>query len=304
MDLADVDEDGDVDAIESNATGSTRVWLNDGSGVFSEGQRIASGNIFSADLGDLDGDGDLDAFLGGGGHQLNARADRVYFNDGDGNFTNSRQRLGRGWANAVQLGDLDGDGDLDVFVANGNHQSQGGEPNEVWMNDGSGNFADTGQKLGHSFSRGVELADIDGDGDLDAFVANGNPSCCPQRDGQHNKVWLNDGTGRFSESGAEIPRANTVGLALGDLDDDGDLDVVFAQVQQDNEVWINVQPVIGDSNGDGVFDQLDIVQILQAGKYNTGLPADFSEGDWNRDGLFNQLDIVAALQTDGYLQSQ
>ena len=51
------------------------------------------------------------------------------------------------------------------------------------MNDGSGNFTDSGQELGDSSSWGVSLADVDGDGNVDAFVAN---------DGQPNKVWLNE----------------------------------------------------------------------------------------------------------------
>lgn len=52
----------------------------------------------------------------------------------------------------------------------------------------------------------------------------------------------------------------------------------------------------GDANHDRVFDELDINQVLQAGKYLTGDSADWSEGDWNGDGLFNQKDLVAALQ--------
>ena len=59
--------------------------------------------------------------------------------------------------------------------------------------------------------------------------------------------------------------------------------------------------VAGDSNGDGIFNQLDLVQVLQGGKYQTGQPASFGEGDWNDDGLFNQLDIVKALSVGDYL---
>ena len=58
----------------------------------------------------------------------------------------------------------------------------------------------------------------------------------------------------------------------------------------------------GDSNEDGIFNQLDIVQILQAGKYLSGQPASFAEGDWNEDGFFDQLDLVAALQAGTYLR--
>ena len=57
----------------------------------------------------------------------------------------------------------------------------------------------------------------------------------------------------------------------------------------------------GDANGDGLFNQLDLVEVLQGGKYQTGQPASFREGDWNEDGIFDQLDLVAALQTGSYL---
>ena len=58
--------------------------------------------------------------------------------------------------------------------------------------------------------------------------------------------------------------------------------------------------IVGDSNGDGQFNQLDIVSVLSGGKYNSGQPATFAEGDWNADSVFNQLDIVAALQAGTY----
>ena len=82
------------------------------------------------------------------------------------------------------MGDLDGDGDLDAFVAQRSAQA-----NKVWLNDGSGNFSDSGQSLGNSDSQGVALGDVDGDGDLDAFVG--------ELRGDANKVWLNDGSGSF-----------------------------------------------------------------------------------------------------------
>jgi hypothetical protein len=69
----------------------------------------------------------------------------------------------------------------------------------------------------------------------------------------------------------------------------------------------------GDANQDLAFDQLDLVQVLQANKYLTGQPATWGEGDWDAapgghpgnppkgDGLFDQLDIIAALQSGSYL---
>jgi hypothetical protein len=58
----------------------------------------------------------------------------------------------------------------------------------------------------------------------------------------------------------------------------------------------------GDANRDLVFNQLDIVQVLQFAKYLTGEPATWDEGDWNADGVLDQEDIVAALATGNYMQ--
>jgi hypothetical protein len=59
-------------------------------------------------------------------------------------------------------------------------------------------------------------------------------------------------------------------------------------------------PIAGDANLDGRFDHRDIVQVLQAAKYQTGHPASWAEGDFNGDEVFDQLDFVAALQTEKY----
>jgi len=55
----------------------------------------------------------------------------------------------------------------------------------------------------------------------------------------------------------------------------------------------------GDSNRDAQFDQLDLVQVLQASKYLADVPAIWGDGDWNGDGVFDQLDIIEALPNYG-----
>jgi len=159
--LGDLDGDGDLDAFVANQGGST-VWFNDGLGSFSPtGQSLASSNTVA--LGDLDGDGDLDAFGGNYGGI-------IFLNDGSGNF--SSNYLGGDWETyTVALGDLDGDADLDAFVGNIDSYGQGSS-NEVWLNDGAGNFSDSGQRLGDANTYAVALGDLDGDGDLDVFAAN------------------------------------------------------------------------------------------------------------------------------------
>jgi hypothetical protein len=63
--------------------------------------------------------------------------------------------------------------------------------------------------------------------------------------------------------------------------------------------WINGP---GDSNEDRSFNQFDLIEVLQGGKYITGQPATWRQGDWNGDGVFNQVDIIAALRPNHYLQ--
>jgi hypothetical protein len=139
----------------------------------SEGSKTASISIANNDADE----NPYDITLNGTGTQLG----------GTGIFIDSGQSLGDASSKDVVLGDFDGDGDLDVFVANYG-------ANKVWLNDGSGTFTDSGQNLGTSDSYCVALGDVDGDGDLDAFVANGGL----------NRLWLNDGSGTFYDSAQNL----------------------------------------------------------------------------------------------------
>ena len=124
--FGDVDGDGDLDSLH----GGDLVWLNDGTGVFTDtGQSLFStgqGDISGyADLVDLDGDGDLDV----------VGTQRVLFNDGSGVFSDSGWNPWQFWpigSNGLEAGDLDGDGDFDVMTG----ELYAG--NRVWFNNGSG----------------------------------------------------------------------------------------------------------------------------------------------------------------------
>ncbi|MBU7045919.1 MAG: VCBS repeat-containing protein [Theionarchaea archaeon] len=186
--LGDVDGDGDLDAVTVGWDEPGKVWLNDGVGTFTDsGQTLTSGyiHIHGMTLGDVDGDGDLDAFMAGWPNQ-------VWLNEGTGTFVKGQEILG-GAGDSVALGDLDGDGDLDAYLAIGDYPHS---DDMVLLNDGKGHFTDSDLVLSAHFSSGIGLGDLDGDGDLDAFVAQGDLGL-DSGGGIPNEVWFNEKQSSF-----------------------------------------------------------------------------------------------------------
>ena len=232
--LGDFDGDGDPDAIVANYNGASRVYVNQGGGqggsageYQDSGQALGSEKAVDVALGDLDGDTDLDAFI-----LLDSFGDsnQVWINQGlaSGTFSQTAQIFGDQLSTSVHLAFLDDDATLDAFVGRGF-----GQPSKVWFNDGSGQFADSGQSL-DSASNDVVLADFDGDGDVDAYSANDGAS----------KVWINQGgdqggpAGVFADSGQELGTALTLSAAGGDLDGNPGIDVYDANTVSDR-LWLN-----------------------------------------------------------------
>jgi hypothetical protein len=233
--LGDLDGDGDLDAFVTNWNSNPdQVFLNDGSGIFTDsGQTLGNWSGTAVSLGDVDQDGDLDALVANNGEKSD-NASVLWLNDGAGVFTDSTQRLGLTNAYAAVLGDLDLDGDLDAFIANSSHN--GANPaDKVWLNDGNGIFTDSGQNLGTLYSLTAALADMDGDGDLDAIAGSWKTGL---------KIWLNDGNGTFSDSKIKLDSFNSSGVAIADMDGDGDLDIfvstnTWAAGNGQHKLWLN-----------------------------------------------------------------
>ena len=180
-------------------------------------------------------------------------------------FGNSSVDVETGTTNAtrsVSLGDLDGDGDLDLVT--GNYSSQ---VNRVYLGNANGTFAsgnDVDTPANSTFR--TELGDLDGDGDLDLITGNNGV----------NRVNLGNGNGTFaSGNDVDTPTNNTRSIPLGDLDGDGDLDIATGNYNQVNRVYL--------SNGNGTFASGNDVDTP------TNKTFDASLGDVDGDG---DLDLV------------
>ena len=151
--------------------GVDRVWLNDGTGQFSIAQIDPAGDTDTSDvaLGDVDGDGDLDAVL------TTRTDDVVLLNNGLGMFSIDSTIPGEGvGSDSLQFGDLDNDGDLDFMTTKIGPRTEFA-PIKTWFNQGDGTFEDSGNDvvIETPSAYRFELGDLDGDGDLDVFMAAG-----------------------------------------------------------------------------------------------------------------------------------
>lgn len=162
VDIGDLDGDGHVDILFAGAaTGS--VYFNNGNTPpdFGAGNfEPVTGNR-STELVDLDGDNDLDAVTNAG----------AYLNDGNGGFSESQTWIGD--VIEATAADVDQDGDMDIALAlRGPGISD--IPNEIWVNDGSASFNDSGLSLGNNFASAAAFGDCDGDSDPDLIFGASN----------------------------------------------------------------------------------------------------------------------------------
>ena len=210
-------------------------------------------------VADVDGDGWPDLFVTCFGRNI------LYRNQGNGTFANIARGAGLespGWNTGAAFFDADGDGDLDVYVAAYIAQSiddvlnakrtlpwkgvemvangpfgMTGAPDHFFRNDGHGHFTDATDEAGFTdkalgFGFAVRAADLDGDGLVDVYVAN---------DSDPNYLYRNEGKGHFKEvatwAGCALDEKGasqaSMGIALGDVNGDGVLDVFVTNFSED-----------------------------------------------------------------------
>lgn len=197
-----------------------------------QSQLFAAGGTLTDAWADIDGDGDPDRFVG-----FDGTPSRLYRNDGTAGFVDVAAELGLVTERSVRTsawGDFDSDGDPDLLLG-----YAGDAPvTALFRNDGTGGFVEVADEVGLRLNEGVtrqaSWVDYDGDGDLDLFLA--------LRD-RENRLYRNDLSdgAMFTDvtraSGIGDPR-RTVGAVWFDVDQDGDLDVVTANMNGDaNGLW-------------------------------------------------------------------
>jgi hypothetical protein len=269
-----------------------RFYLGDGTGKFREATRECGFELakplcsYAVVFSDVDGDGDLDVLVANDMQPAN-----LFVNDGTGHFTEEGEQRGfaRGSegrttsAMGLSVEDFDGDGDFDVLRTNFDF-----EPNSLHVNDGRGHFEDRARQLGLASASMDKLGwgggffDADCDGDLDILVANGH--VYPQAKEIGMSGWLME-TQLFealqNPSGATVWIDATVrvggglaglhsarGVAFGDPDDDGDVDIVVIDMDERPRLlenrsvrmghWLGVALVGSRSSRDGIGARVEV----------------------------------------------
>ena len=263
------------------------LYRNNGDGTFSDVTKESgvykAGNGLGVVFGDYDDDGWIDIFVAN-----DATPNFLFHNKGKGFFEEVGFRTGTavGFDGKVlsgmgtDMGDMNGDGLLDIFVTN-----LDGQTHSLYKNLGKGLFANVtftsgvGEATLPYVGFGTAFFDYDNDGDLDLAVANGDviDNVKLLRDTssyeQLNLLLRNDGTGKFisvgpmSGPGFALKKASRA-LAVGDLDNDGDLDIVISNAGETADVLQNdggnrsnsilVRTVGTRSNRDGIGARLKL----------------------------------------------
>lgn len=255
VEVIDIENDGDWDFITSPFSSTSgngmEIWENNGTGSFTLKDNIVNNSTgYEFAVGDLNGDGYTDIFFPHG-------AISIMLNDGTGSFvSNGQTDLYVSSPEAITLADFDADNDLDAVIVRGGGSGYVGK---YFINDGTGQFMDSGQELSYG-CEGVDAGDLDGDGDLDIAIAPWNGSV---------QLWLNDGLGNFILGNTLSEVSGFFNdIILKDQNFDGHPDIFT-----DKNIWLN------DPDNPGEF----ILQDFEMSASNH----DFEVADINNDNLLD-----------------
>jgi Tfp pilus assembly protein PilF len=292
----DYDRDGDADLFTVGIRDPHHLYRNNGDGTFTDVTQAALLNDprggWASLFFDYDRDGDVDLFVTRDGWR-GVAANSLYRNNGDGTFSDVTWQAGmleESDSFTASLADINNDGWVDIYVANGVSQANGAA-NHLYLNNGNGTFREVARQAGvatHGRSIGCAFGDYDNDGWPDLVVIN---------HGAPNALYRNRGDGTFVEvtveAGIDAPLDGFVGFFF-DYDNDGWLDLFATgwteQMQDVLQSAITGKPnaernrlALYHNNGDGTFADV----TLAAGLARTygAMAAQF--GDIDNDGFLD-----------------
>ena len=280
MNMADINNDGDLDVFGCHDDAAPRIWLNNGNGGLAYNNYVNFATTPSSDMSgnygstftDFDNDGDLDFHITKCRQGVNSPTDprrwnRLFVNNGSNQYTDQAAAWGlqnqeQSWSS--DFADIDNDGDLDLITTNHSTTIQ------LFRNNGSGAFTNITAGSGLQFSNFFlqsKCEDLDNDGFIDLLCTEGN------------YYFRNNGNSTFTRVTNLLPHPTTNhvlhAFAMGDMDHDGDIDIyasygtsyVTPSSSRDDELylnngnanhWINFQLEGNTSNRDGVGARVTI----------------------------------------------
>lgn len=301
-DFVDWDGDGDQDIFTGNTDGNIKFFENDG-GAFTENtidnpfDGVDVGDLAQPHLIDWDEDGDLDAFVGRDSLDavtlVSQEPSTLYYENDGGTMTLAESPISEiemtGGEN-VQFIDWDGDGDLDVFIGNKDGDIL------YYENDGTGAFTqndDDNPLDGENVSESVhfDLADVDGDGDIDAYI--GKEGVVEFYENVGGVMTQNEDANPF----ADIDMGRAVTPTFGDIDGDDDLDLLVGTGEGLTFHFENVSvpPVAGTIANQTATIENAYSFMIPADAFTVGEGTGLSIDVRNSDGS----DIPAWLEYDG-----
>ena len=225
--LADFDNDGDLDVAVGNDRAPNRIYFNDGNGSGSFESTIGFGSkkdsTIDVEVSDMNKDGNKDLILANRDGQQNY----VYINDGNLNFV-TKIPFGSGKDNtrSVEIEDLNQDGINDIVTANI------GQANVIYFGSSEGTFNDSVKydlDLDHSYS--ISVGDLDLDGDADIVVGNAR---------EVNTIFINFGAGRsWEKASLANKKFLTYDILINDLNADGKPEIIESNSDEKNFYYIN-----------------------------------------------------------------
>ncbi len=248
VELVDLDQDGDLDAVVLNRTaGSFTVLLGDSSGTFTHHSQIPTGQLpIAQEFDDIDHDGDTDLLI------VDAETDdiAIFLNDGNAGFV-EHSRIGVGErSRSIKIADFNNDGYTDIACTH--HQYQIDDPTvEILLGGPNITFAEPFGLFDDMNTQDVSIADFNNDGNADIAALEGiYPG------GNRGRIYLGSGDGKFNDPIQFNSRRSTITTTVQDMNNDGHLDIVSVS-------RIEFSVIIHYGDGTGMFDDYRQIQLFE-----------------------------------------